>query len=276
MSSQEGWSTTAPTYSSNVGRTSALSAVRLSELAHNLSPVSSTSKILDNGAGTGAVTLHLASQFPSAHILATDISASMLENISAAKLPNVATQVLDARSLSKELQPETFTHAFNTFMLQTITTPSSAIREMHTVLAPAGVIGIALWAQRNGPFEIWERACQSLDPSYTLPAPFDDPHAWRTREELERALKEVGFMGIEMEDVTMPFPFEGTKKFVEFWFGAKNPAAEKCMSNWNGDWEKVRTAVERVCREEFADGREIYTWAVLGLGRKQVDGNGDK
>lgn len=192
----------------------------------------------------------------------------MLENISTATLPNVTTRVLDARSLAEELQPETFTHAFSTFMLQCITTPSAALHGMHAVLAPAGVIGIALWAQRNGPFEIWERACRSLDPSYTLGPPFDDPGAWRTCEELERALKEVGFTGVETEEVAMPFPFEGTEKFVDFWFGAKNPAAEKCMRDWNGDLAETRTAVERVCREEFADGRGIYTWAVLGLGTK--------
>ncbi|KAI4125970.1 MAG: hypothetical protein LQ338_003996 [Usnochroma carphineum] len=272
VSSQEDWSTTASTYSSNVGRTSALSAARLLELVHNTSPISSTSKVLDNGAGTGAVTFALASQFPSAHILATDISASMLENISAANLPNVTTKVLDARSLSQGLQPGTFTHAFNTFVLQTIINPSSAIREMHTVLAPTGIIGIALWAQRNGPFEIWERACQTLDPSYTLPSPFDDPHAWRTCEELERALKDAGFTDIKTEEVTMPFPFEGAAEFTDFWFGARNPGPERCMSNWNGDRDKIKTVVEHVCKEAFADGREIYTSAVLGLGRKEGGG----
>lgn len=275
MPNQEGaWSRTAPTYSSNVGRTSALAATRLSDLAHNRSHISSTSMILDVGAGTGAITFALSSQFPSAHILATDISASMLENISTASLPNVTTQVLDARSLGPELRPGTFTHVFNAFMLQTITDPSAAIREMHRVLAPGGVVAVAIWAQRNGPFEIWERACRSLDPSYTLPAPFDDPGAWRTGGELEGALKEARFTGVETEEVAMPFPFEGTEKFVEFWFGAKNPAAEKCIGSWEGDRGTVRTAVERVCREEFADGRGIYTWAVLGVGSKQ-DGNGD-
>lgn len=148
----------------------------------------------------------------------------MLENISAARLPNVSTEVMDTRSLGEKLHHGSFTHVFNTFMLQTITTPLAALKEMHTVLGEGGVTGIALWAQRNGPFEIWERACQSIQPSYTLPSPFDDPHAWRTEAELEKAFKETGFEGIRTEEVTMPFPFEGTQKFLDFWFGAKNPA----------------------------------------------------
>lgn len=131
MPSQAGWTTTAPTYSSNVGRTSAISAARLSELAHALSPISFSSEILgmsclktrilkaagfsssrqsqlirlraDNGAGTGAITFEISSQYAGANILATDISAGMLKNIDQAKLLGVKTKVLDTRSLSKEM-----------------------------------------------------------------------------------------------------------------------------------------------------------------------------
>ena len=153
-------------------------------------------------------------------------------------------------------------------MLQTIVEPLEAVREMYSVLAPGGVVGIALWAKRNGPFEIWEQACQSLDPDYKLPAPFDDPEAWRTTEELEIALKEVGFHDISTEEVTMPFEFESIKAFMEFWFEGKNPAPMKCMSNWKGDMNKARKAVESVVREEYGGGKDVKTWAVLGVGRK--------
>lgn len=56
-------------------------------------------------AGTGAVTFTLASRFPSVPILATDISAPMLSNISSAQLSSVSTRVADALSLSQELAP---------------------------------------------------------------------------------------------------------------------------------------------------------------------------
>ena len=268
MASEEGWTRIANTYSSNVGRTSALAAKHLVSLATQASPITPDSHVLDNGAGAGAITFAVTAQIPSAHILATDISASMLSNISSANLPNVSTRVLDARSLTQELEPSSFTHVFNTFMLQTITTPSAAIREMHSVLRPNGVIGIALWGQRNGPFEIWELACRSLDPSYMLPAPFDDPHAWRTCEELKNALSESGFEDVHTEEVSMPFPFPTTEKFLELWFGAKNPAPEKLMSSYKGNIEEVKRAMERISREEYGDGKDIRTWAVLGVGRK--------
>ncbi|MCJ1240722.1 hypothetical protein MMC14_008726 [Varicellaria rhodocarpa] len=281
---EPGWSTTAPTYSSNVGRTSALAASRLISLAQTLSPITPSSSILDNGAGTGAITLAIAAAHPSTSILATDISGPMLTSITSAStnsnqsknqsFTKISTRVLDARSLTSTLKKDSFTHVFNTFMLQTITTPLDALREMHTVLKPngEGVIGIALWASRNDPFSIWRSACLSLDPDYTLPAPFDDPHAWRTVDELDSALRELGFRDVRCEEMRMPFTFESSAAFVEFWFGAKNPAAVKVMANWEGDGEEVRRRVARVVEEEYGGGKDVCTWAVLGVGRKSMSG----
>ncbi|KAL9087141.1 MAG: hypothetical protein Q9165_006792 [Trypethelium subeluteriae] len=272
LSSDANWSKSAANYSGNVGRTSTLSAARLCELADKLRPLSSSSvdtQVLDVGAGTGAVTLTIASQAPSTSVLATDLAGPMLENISSKNLSNVKTQVVDARQLVQELGTSRFTHVFCTFMLQTITTPAEAVKEMYTVLKDGGVVAIALWAQRNGPFEVWERGVQSIDPSYRLPSPFDDPHAWRTCTELERELKKIGLDQVSTEEVTMPFAFDGTEKFMEFWFGAKNPAAVKCMSNWPQERiEEAKVAVRKVCKEQYSDGKDLKTWAVLGVGRK--------
>ena len=270
-SSAASWSESAANYSGNVGRTSALSATRLCELADSVSPIlRSSSTILDVGAGAGAVTLAIASRAPSTRILATDISGSMLDNISSKGLQNVSTQVVDARNLVPELGKDRFTHVFCTFMLQTITTPLEAAKGMHTLLKDGGVLAIALWAQRNGPFEIWESAVQSIDPSYRMPSPFDDPHAWRTSAELERVLTDdLQLREVSVEEVEMPFPFEGTEEFMRFWFESKNPAAVKCMSTWPQDRiGEAREAVRKTCKENYGEGKYVKTWAVLGVGRK--------
>lgn len=201
---------------------------------NELSPMTSTSRVLDNAAGTGAITFAVAIQSPSTQILSTDISAKMLDNISRAGLPNVETRVLHARSLRSALQGKSFTHVSNAFMLQTVVGPSSAVREMAAVLAAGGAIGIVIWGRRNGPFEVSERACQSLEPSYNLPSPFDDPHAWRTCGKLNDELKAAGFIDVKTEELRMPFLFEGPEDFSKFWFDVKHPAPEKCMSNWKG------------------------------------------
>ena len=70
----------------------------------------------------------------------------MLESISAQKISNVSVKVVDARHLTENIEKQSFTHVLNTFMLQTITTPLAAMREMHAVLEPGCVIRIGLWA----------------------------------------------------------------------------------------------------------------------------------
>ena len=269
MALHEGWTTTATSYSLNVGRTSALAAARLTEMANAASPFTPDSRILDSGAGTGAVTFSIASSNPSAHILATDISAAMLSNISSSKLPNVTTRVSDVLSMSHDLGQASFSHVFNTFVLQTILTPSKGLAEMYAVLLPrGGIVGIAVWGQRLAPYIIWERACQSIDPNYSMPPPYDDPQAWQTRGELETALREQGFAEVDTDEIEMPFPFESAEKFADFWFGSKNPGTEKPIRGWKGDMKEIRMAVEKVCREDFDDGRKVFTSAVLGIGRK--------
>ena len=261
------FSATASTYASNVGRTSALSATRLIQLAHTTKPLTPSSTVLDNGAGTGAATFAVAAQFPDTHVTATDISASMLDHI-ASQLRNVTTQVVDALKLTSHFTDRPFTHVFNTFVLQTITTPLDALREMHAVLAPGGVAGIALWARRNGPVDIWEEACLTLDPEYKNPPPFDDPNAWRTIGELEAAMEEVGFEDVRVEEARQPFEFESAEAFAKFWMETENPVPVKCRKGWSGDVEEARRAVVRVVRERHEDGKGIDTWAILGVGRK--------
>ncbi|KAL6719681.1 hypothetical protein ACLMJK_001602 [Lecanora helva] len=264
----QAWSTTAPNYAANVGRTSAISASRLMDLGHGLSRITTESSILDVGAGTGAVTSAVASKFPSTKILATDISASMLGDIDALKFPNVSTKVLDARTLSKEFVQKSFSHVFNAFMLQTITNPMTALGEMRDVLVPGGVLAVGIWGQRNSPFEIWEQAVQLLDSTYQLPAPFDDPKAWRTEEELQGALKEMGFQHVRSEEIKVPFEFESAEAFEDFWFKAKNPASLQCINSFEGDMESVKEAMKKIVKENYADGKGICTWAVLGIGQK--------
>ncbi len=268
------WSGTAPSYSSNVGAASATAATALTALANSLLPITESSSVLDVGAGTGAITQAIASQSPSTRILATDISGDMLQEIDKQQLSNVRTKVIDAMQLSEELegkQGDEFSHVFSTFMLQTLTTPLDAVKQMLDVLEPGGVIGLALWGERVEVYDIWTKAVRKLEPEYVMPPPFDDESAWRTKEELAASLAAAGFKNVRTEMVRMPFGTKGVEEYIQFWFGTRNPGATKVRDRWvngGGEVENVKGEMEKVLHEEYEDGNAIYLWGVLGVGRK--------
>lgn len=255
---QDSWSAAAVSYTERVGRMSRLGADRLITLTNALRPFSvRDSYVLDNGAGTGALTSSLTSQFPSIRVLAADIAPGMLETIEEKHLPNVSTRVLDACVLDhSELKSGSFSHVLSTFMVQFTPTPQNVVREMYRVLQPSGVIGIGIWTEKNGPINIWADACRSLDPAYDAPRPYDDA-AWSTAPEVEDALRTEGFRDVGSELFRMPFAFEDTAGFMRFWFEARNPVADGLVGSWRGELAEVKARVEKIVREEYEDGRGI-------------------
>lgn len=144
----------AQSYGSNVSRTSALAASHLVSMVSELSPTGASSKVLDVGAGAGAVTVHVLTT-TKAEVTASNLHQSMLDSIAAPPGAKLTLQAADARSLTKVFAGQSLSHVFSTYMLQTITTPLDALREMHQLLVPeSGVIGIACWDQQNDPFDI--------------------------------------------------------------------------------------------------------------------------
>ena len=286
------WTTTAPTYTANFARISIQAATSLVREAIKRLPITPSSKILDVGAGTGAVTLTIAPQFQSVatdhaldppanpvdspQILAVDISSAMMSNIVVQSLPRVTTQTIDARHLVEALPPSdqgSYTHVFSLFMLQVITTPTDVLCETFELLRPGtGLAGIGIWGRHLGPIEIWERAAKRVLPGYTLPAPFDDIYAWRTKEELSSRMAEAGFVDTHAVEETYAFPFDSPAAFADFWFGAKNPAAVACLNARPGGMEaaeiETRMEVMKEVKEAWDDGKAITTQGVLGVGQR--------
>lgn len=264
------WSVTAPTYSSTVARISSVAVASLIPRIDRLHPLTSTSQVLDVGSGTGAVPIHIATNSSSTSVLATDISPTMLSSLGQNLPPNsaVRTRLADATKIATELSGQTFSHAFNTFMLQTITCPTEVLAQMHALLQPGGAVGIGIWGPDNGPFNIWVRAATSLIPEYESPAPFEDPAAWRTTGELEVQLRRAGFVDVETWEVPSGFPFPSAEAFAAFLFEAQNPAVMNVMANFTGDWAAVRQKVVEIVKADYDDGKAILAPVSLGVGRK--------
>ncbi|KAK3169665.1 hypothetical protein OEA41_009049 [Lepraria neglecta] len=156
------WSTVSASYPERVGRMRSHSSERLPTIAderRSFSP--SASYVLDNGAGAGTLTDCVTSSYPSIRVLATDIAPGMLEALDKKQTPNVKTGVMDAAELDniEGLGLDgSFSHAFSTFMIMFTTQPINVLKEMHRVLQPGGIIGLAIWGERVDPSTLWEEA----------------------------------------------------------------------------------------------------------------------
>jgi ubiquinone/menaquinone biosynthesis C-methylase UbiE len=107
----------------------------------DLVKVAAGSRVLDVGAGAGDSTLVAAQRVgPSGRVLATDISASMLEiaaeSARQAGLNNVDTRVMDAQRL--DLEPDSFDAVVSRNCLMLIPDYSQALTEIRRVLKPGG------------------------------------------------------------------------------------------------------------------------------------------
>lgn len=257
----EDWSNATSTYQDHVGRMSLSAADRLTTMVHEIHVFDEDrSFVLDNGAGTGALTTTLKFKYPALRVLAADISPSMLKMIEEKHLPNTETLVLDAGELNGPLGSRIFSHVLSTFMITFLPSPINALREMHRVLRPGGVIGLGLWGEKNGPAKIWDTACKKVDPTFhSNPV----PTAWLRPEQAEAGLSEVGFRDVKSEIFPMLFEMEDADAFLHFWFETRNPAVLKSISKWKGDLEPVKQAMREVLKEDYDDGRNIIIEGIL-------------
>src|SRR6266511_802676 len=111
------------------------------DLMLDLASVASGSRVLDVAAGTGGQTLLVAQRVgPSGFVLATDVSASMLEQAADAArqagLTNVQTRAVDAQGL--DLEPDSFDAAISRNGLQFIRDLHAALVAIRSALKPGG------------------------------------------------------------------------------------------------------------------------------------------
>ena len=179
------------------------------------------SRVLDVAAGAGGQSLAAARRVgPSGHVLATDISPTILEYAAKAAtdagLTNVATRELDGERLT--VAADAFDAVISRVGLIYFPDQQAALAGMRTALHPGGRISAVVYstADRNGffsiPIGIIRRRAQLPPPQAGQPGPFSlgAPGA------AERAMTEAGFRDVDVEVVSSPVRMASAADCVRF------------------------------------------------------------
>lgn len=171
-----------------------------------LARIEEGSRVLDIAAGSGGQTIQAARRAgPSGSVLATDISANILEHAAsaarAAGLANVATRVVDGESLP--VDAGAFDAAISRLGLMYLPDKPRALAAVRAALRPDGRYAAVVFAEadRNRffsvPISIIRTRAQLPPPAPGLPGPFSTVN-------LGELLESAGFSDVEVHRVAAP------------------------------------------------------------------------
>ncbi len=160
-------------------------------------PLRTAGRVLDVGAGTGALLPDLKDAAPEAMVIGVDRSEGMLRV--AQHLGNQCLTVTDAQRLG--IRSGTIDVVVVIFVLFHLPEPSLGLREVYRVLREGGTVGIVTWGRDPGTpgLSVWQEeldregaAPDPRDPSVMQQASMDTP------EKLQHLLDTVGFVSVNV------------------------------------------------------------------------------
>jgi SAM-dependent methyltransferase len=231
-------------------------------------------RVLDVAAGTGEQTLAAARRVgPTGRVLATDLSASMLETAAQAArnagLTNVETAVLDARDLGVE--PASFDGAICRNGLQWIPQPERALASIHAALRPGARLAVLVHGapERNVfmtlPTTIIRRIGSLPEPSPSEP----DNFALGGAGALEAAYRAAGFREVVVQPVPIDRRFasatEAATALREAGGHLRTMMAALTPAQCDQIWTEVAAAYQ-----QFAgpDGVDLTSESLLAVGTR--------
>lgn len=272
------WDTMSIMYAKAIGRMTTAMVAELVEWVDGVVPLDGAdSKVMDNGCGTGALGSVLKSKHPDIDLIGTDISAGMIDKVcktaEESGWTNFAAQVLDARKLSS-IETNSMTHVFSSFMICLAPDPEQIAGEMHRVLKPSGVLGLAVWGEPYFRYweEPWTKACREIDPAYSPPMIMDPE--WTYAENVRKRLERAGFQSVDTRTKAEPFHWEKVDQAVIYFFDEHNPKNEEYLASWTErgmSRQDIRPVFKTKLEEAYggSDGSlEGYVSVCLAIGRK--------
>lgn len=214
--------------------------------------IGSGSHVLDVAAGAGEPALTAAARVgPTGHVLATDISANILEfatNDAAARgMGWVETKVMDGEYLT--LDDARFDAVLSRVGLIYFPDRQGALAEIYRVLKPGGRVAVMVYSTPDHnqffsiPVGIIRKAAGLGPPAPGLPGPF----SLGSPGVLEAALASAGFTAIELHTIAAPVRLASAAECVAFEresFGALHQMLAKLPADeQNAVWDEIATTL---------------------------------
>ena len=245
------------------------------EVMLDMAGIRSGSRVLDVAAGAGEQTLVTARRVgPSGAVLATDISANILEfaaaEARAASLTNVETRVMDGENLD-ELEEDSFDAVISRVGLIYFPDQQKALTGMRRVLRPGGRIAAIVYSigENNRffsiPISIIRKRAQLPPPLPGQPGPF----SLGSPGVLEAAYQRAGFRDIETRVVSSPLRLASASECVRFERESFGALHQMMSSLSEAEREETWQEIEQELKQfEGAGGFEGPCELVVGAGVK--------
>jgi ubiquinone/menaquinone biosynthesis C-methylase UbiE len=215
-------------------------------------------RVLDVGAGPGALTTALVAMLGAESVSAADPSPPFVE-ANRERHPGVDVRLAGAEDMP--FADDTFDAALAQLVVQFMTDPVRGVSEMARVTRPGGVVAACVWdfgTGRSPLSAIWSTALE-LDPSVE-----DEGDRVGVRSgQLAQVFDQAGLEDVEESEVSVTVEHESFEAWWEPMTLGVGPA---------GSWlqrqpEDVRERVRERCRELYPDAPGIRTavaWAARG------------
>jgi SAM-dependent methyltransferase len=163
--------------------------------------------VLDVATGTGVVARAAASVVgPGGRVIASDISPRMLEQVQLGADPaGAAIETLECSAMDLPLDDGSVDVVLCQQGFPFIPDRAGAAREMHRVLRPGGVVGIAVWAtgERIAPLDDYADIVRAEGLESVFGRPAGNSKLSMSTDDVERALTAGGFEAVTAEIARM-------------------------------------------------------------------------
>lgn len=232
-------------------------SVPLAPLFADFAGVRDGQRVLDVGAGTGALTRELVARAGAGSVVAIDPSEPFVAALEE-RFPEVTSQQGSAEALPFE--DASFDAVLAQLVVHFMDDPVQGLREMARVARPGGVVAASVWDHGGGrgPLSLYWELVRELDPSV-----HDESElAGATEGDLTRLFGEAGIGDVEEEPLTVHVRHE---TFDEWWApytGGVGPAGAYVAGLDDERREELRTRCAARLQPPFTI--EARAWCARG------------